>query len=391
MSTNMTQNTDRGATGSAHSMESFAEAPGKESASSYKRWTLGTLAALAAVFLFTASLTVYRDPFFHYHTPLPGYDYPQKQYPENNERYLNDGISRNFSYEGIITGTSMTENMKASDAESLFDVRFIKVPYAGAKYKEINDNLVRACGTGKDIRYIIRALDYNDLVQDKDAYDETFRYPTYLYNDNPFDDVRYVLNKTVLLEETLSVRRAPEGEGTAVDFDTYGNWNAYYSTKFGARNVLATYRRRQTPKPSRALTEAEKEMLLGNIRQNVTDLADEHPEITFYLYFPPYSICYWDILAGEGETDWHLEAEKLAIEELLAHPNIRLYAFCDEFDLVCNLDNYKDYLHYGEWVNTWILECLKKEEHLLTEENYQAYLEEVRDFYSSYDYEALHE
>lgn len=356
-----------------------------------KRWTFGTLAALAAILLLTAWVTIYKDPFFHYHAPLSGYDYPQKQYPDNNERYLNDGITKNFSYDGIITGTSMTENLKASDADRLFGIRFIKVPYAGAKYREINDNLLRAYGARKEIRYIIRALDYNDLVADKDAYDKTFRYPTYLYNDNPFDDVRYVLNKSVLLEETLSVTKAEKGDGNAVNFDTYGNWNAYYSTKFGARNVLATYMLRKTPKPTRAMTEEERRMLLDNLRQNVTDLADAHPETTFYLYFPPYSICYWDILKNEGEIDWHLEAEQLAIEELLQHPNIKLYAFCDNFELVCDLDNYKDYLHYGEWVNSWILECLKKEEHLLTTDSYRTYLENIREFYTSYDYEALQE
>lgn len=356
----------------------------------YKRWTFSTLTALAAILLFTASLTVYKDPFFHYHAPLSGYDYPQKQYPDNNERYLNDGITKNFSYDGIITGTSMTENLKASDADRLFGIHFIKVPYAGAKYREINDNLIRAYRDDREIRCIIRALDYNDLVTDKDAYDKTFRYPTYLYNDNPFDDVRYVLNKSVLLEETLSVTNAENGDGNAVNFDTYGNWNTYYSTKFGARNVLATYRLRKTPKNPRAMNEEERGMLLDNLKQNVTDLADAHPETTFYLYFPPYSICYWDILKNEGEIDWHLEAEQLAIEELLQHPNIKLYAFCDDFELVCDLDNYKDYLHYGEWVNSWILECLKKEEHLLTQDSYNAYLENIRDFYSSYDYEALH-
>lgn len=357
----------------------------------YRRWTLGTLAALAAALFLVASLTIHRDPFFHYHAPLSGYRYPQKEYPDNNERYLNDGITKNFAYDGIITGTSMTENLKASDADALFNAHFIKVPYAGAKYKEINDNLMRAYRGDREIRYIIRALDYSDLVEDKDARDKTFRYPTYLYNDNPFDDVRYVFNKSVLLEETLSVVKVENGAGSAVNFDTYGNWNAYYSTKFGAKNVLATYRLRTVPKSPRAFTEEEKETLLDNLRQNVTDLADAHPETTFYLYFPPHSICYWDILENQGETDWHLEAERIAIEELLQHSNIKLYAFCDAYDLVCDLDNYKDYLHYGEWVNSWILKCLKEEEHLLTKDTYEDYLENIREFYHAYDYKALHE
>lgn len=355
----------------------------------YRRWTFGTLSVTAAAFLLTASLTVYKDPFFHYHAPLPGYRYPQKEYPDNMERYLNDGITRNFSYDGIITGTSVTENFRASEADALFSAHFIKVPYAGAKYKEINDNLKRACQTGREIKYIIRALDYNDLILDKDALDETFDYPTYLYNDNPFDDVSYVLNKSVLLGETMEVVRAENADGSSVDFDTYGNWNTYYASEFGAAHVLATYQLRKIPLPQKPLTAEEKQLLTENLRQNVTELAAGHPEITFYLFFPPYSICYWDLLDNTGRMERHFEAEKLAIEELLQYPNIKLYSFCDDFDLVCSLDQYRDYLHYGEEVNSRILVWMKNGEHLLTQDNYEEYLEKVQDFYRAYDYDAL--
>lgn len=131
-------------------------------------------------------------------------------------------------------------------------------------------------------------------------------------------------------------------------------------------------------------------MVIGNIRQNVTDLADEHPETTFYLFFPPYSICYWDVLDNNGEVDWRIDAEEAAIEELLKHPNIRLYSFCSNFDLVCNLDNYKDAGHYGEWVNSWMLEWMQDDRYLLTKQNYREYLDTIRDFYGSYDYSSLH-
>ena len=356
----------------------------------YKRWTLGTLLAIAAAFILTASLTVYRDPFFHYHAPLPGYRYPQKEFPDNMERYLNDGITRNFSYDSIITGTSVTENFKVSEADELFDSHFIKVSFAGAKYKVINDNLRRAYQSGKEIRYIIRSLDYNDLILDKDACDETVSYPTYLYNNNPFDDISYVLNKSVLFEETMEVVKAKDGTGSSINFDTYGNWHTYYSSQFGAPYVLASYQLRKTPTPQTPLTEEEKQMVSENLRQNVTELAAKHPETTFYLFFPPYSICYWDLLNNTGRMERHFEAEKLAVEELLKYPNIKLYSFSDDFDLVCNLDHYRDYIHYGEEVNSRMLEWMKEDRHLLTRDNYEEYLRKVQDFYRSYDYESLH-
>lgn len=357
----------------------------------YKRWVFSTILLTVFVLLLTASVTIYKDPFFHYHAPLSGYTYPQEEYPTNNERYLNDGITRHFSYDSIITGTSMTENFKTSEADSLFDADFIKVPFAGAKYKEISDNLKRAYNAGKEIRYIIWGLDYGNLFEDKDAKVENFTYPSYLYNDNPFDDINYVLNKSVLLGETMRVVKSDTGSGSSIDFDTYVNWTNYYKDQFGAKYVLATYRLKETPTPSRSLTLEEKQTLLDNLHQNITGLADEHPETTFYLFFPPYSICYWDILNNDGGLDLHLEAEEIAIEELLQHPNIKLYSFCDNYELVCNLEHYKDYSHYGEQINSEILKWMKNKEHLLTQENYQAYLKNVWDFYHSYDYASLHE
>lgn len=132
-------------------------------------------------------------------------------------------------------------------------------------------------------------------------------------------------------------------------------------------------------------------MVTENIRQNVTALADEHPETTFYIFFPPYSICYWDMTNNDGTLNKIISAERLAIKELLKCPNIKLYSFCNNFELVCNLDNYKDYVHYGEWINSQILEWIHEGEYLLTEDNYIEYIKTKRKFYNSYDYHSLHE
>lgn len=42
---------------------------------------------------------------------------------------------RNFEYDAIIIGTSMTENFKTSEADALFAASFIKVPFSGGIIK----------------------------------------------------------------------------------------------------------------------------------------------------------------------------------------------------------------------------------------------------------------
>lgn len=348
----------------------------------YKIWLVSTIGLTMIILAMLASVTIYIDPLFHYHAPLDRF-----AYPIYNERYQNDGITRKFEYDGIITGTSMTENFKKTEADVLFDADFIKVPYMGGTYKEINDNLKRAYHAGKNIRYVIRCLDYSLMDTDKDAYSENMDYPFYLYNDNLFDDLNYVLNKEILFTQTGYVIDYTRDGNQTTSFDEYANWNDLFT--FGADEVLGTYTLGEKIENSSALTQEEYDRLMGNIRQNVTDLADEHPETVFCYFFSPYSICYWDNLNNAGKAEWWINAEKAVIEEILKHPNINLYSFTNNYELVCNLDNYKDEGHYGEWVNSWILQWMHEGKYLLTKDNYQEYINSIREFYLSYDYASL--
>ncbi len=348
-----------------------------------KIWITATLTILLISFCLLGSLTIYIDPFFHYHAPLAKYEYPI-----TNERYQNNGITRHFEYDSIITGTSMTENFKTSEADTIFKANFIKIPYSGGGYKEIDDSLELAYKYNKNIKYVIRALDYSRLIKDKDHYRTDVEYPTYLYNDNLFDDVNYFLNKTILFDRTMKVLKYTKDGNKTTTFDEYVNWMSEY--EFGAKSVLASYSL-EDPQPPRELTEEERRMVSENIQQNVTELVSAHPETTFYLFFPPYSICYWDMAKNEGTLDSQIDAEQMVIEELLKYPNVKLYSFCNNAELVCNLEHYRDQAHYDEWVNSQILEWMYNEEYLLTNENYLDYIQTKRDFYNNYDYSALHD
>lgn len=348
----------------------------------YGKWIIATLGLTMALLLGLAAVTIYIDPLFHYHGPLA-----QFEYPLNNERYQNDGITRNLKYNGLITGSSMTQNFKTSEAETLFSTSFIKVPFSGASYKEIDNNLKQGFAAGKEISCVIRGLDYNSLCADKD----TMRYsdyPVYLYNNNLFDDVYYVLNKAILLNQTRGVLRYTATGGSTTTFDEYSNWNARVT--FGAEAVLASHGLGPAVKTPVSISEAEQQIILENIRQNVTDLADEHPKTTFYLFFTPYSICFWHVLQNTGTLERQFDIEQTVIEELLKHPNIKPYCFFTNFEMICDLNNYKDLYHYGEWVNSWMLEQMHSGNYLLTEDNYLQHLDAMREFYTSYDYASLH-
>jgi hypothetical protein len=358
----------------------------KETNNKDKIWFWITIVLSFFIMLIFALPTLIIDPYFHYHKPLTDYGYIFGQ-----QRYSNDGIVRHFDYDAYIVGTSMTENFKTSEAEELFGYNFIKVPYSGGYYKELDHLVQRSFNSDNDIKIIIRCLDYSTLFKGKNAeHDEAdslhpqFKAPEYMVNSNPFDDVKYVLNKEILFNETYSTYLNIKNEIPTTTFDDYSNWSQLFT--YGKETVLQTYHHTEETQAEKQFTNDDYQMIKGNVEQNVIATINKHPETTFYLFFSPYSICYWDTAHSSGTVKWNIEAERTAIELLLECPNVKLYSFTNDFNLTCDLDNYKDQAHYGEWVNSDILVRMKNGENMLTKDNYKEYLDEIEEFYSNYDY-----
>ena len=326
------------------------------------------------------------DPYFHYHAPIEGFSYSI-----GNERYQNNGIVKYFDYDAIITGTSMTENFRTSELDALFGTNSIKVPYSGGSYKEINDNLLVALEHNQDIRMIVLGVDTNSsLTRDKDEpfhaiADSGYQYPWYMIDNNPWNDISYIMNKTVLIQ-AIKVGLSP---GECNSFDDACFWGDRFS--FGKEAVLSSYHRMETEEAPRHLTEEEKKMILGNVRQNIVETAQSYPEVSFYLFVPPYGICWWDDAKQQGKIDYYIEALKLETEELLKCENVKLFAFWNNYQMVCDLDNYRDFAHYSAQINSDILQWMADldENYILTKDNYIEYWDEIRDFYFYYDYNSI--
>lgn len=140
-----------------------------------------------------------------------------------------------------------------------------------------------------------------------------------------------------------------------------------------------------------SLTKKDYKNMKENITQNVTDLADKHPEIDFYVFFPPYSIYWWDRVCRAACLERQLDAEKYIIELLLAHENIHVFSFSTEYEIICDLENYKDLIHYSEDINSQMLIWMNEGTHELTQDNYEEYCKEMREFYMNYNYDGLFE
>jgi len=350
----------------------------------FKKWAVSFLALLLAALALLGSVTVVIDPFFHYHAPLPGL-----QYRIFYQRYQNDGIVKHFDYDAVITGNSLCENFRSSEMDALFGTNAVKVPFSGASSKELDLNNRTAIKYNPDIRVIVMGLDYDSFASDKDAmsYDAS-DYPSFLYDSNPFNDVKYLFNKSIF-KYSLDVLSYTRSGQTTTSFDDYSFWDTPDEASYGQSVILRSYDRPEIADAELQFDGAALERLRGNISQNILETAQANPQIEFYLFIPPFSMYYWDKQQRMGQLDFRFDAEREVIKMLLGCGNIRLFSFTDEFDLVQDFDRYKDYIHYDSGVNSWILRCMAEGEHELTWDNYEDYLSRVHDFYSGYDYDAL--
>lgn len=333
-----------------------------------KTWLCLVLGGVSLILGSIAAVNIIIDPFLHYHPMLSFLEYPLK-----DERYLNDGIARNYDYNAIITGTSMAQNFKPSEFDDLWGARTIKLCFSGGSYKEINDNIERVISYQNNLKYVVRSLDGNRLIYPADYY-EYNGYPVYLYDNNPFNDVEYFWNKEVL-PKTLAVINYTRAGNKTISWDEYGSWSS--GKLFGREAVLSSFVKMPEYEEEHFLSETDYKNIAENVQKNVLDTAIQNPDIQFYVFFPPYSICYWEALVRTKQLNAQLEAEEMAVELLLEADNIHIFAFSDNLELISNLDNYTDTLHYGEWINSDILRWMRNGEHELTKENYKEYFERM--------------
>lgn len=350
-----------------------------------KKWCISLGSVTLFTLAFLAAIVIVIDPYFHYHKPLDGLAYPMSN---EEQRYLNDGILRHFGYNALIVGSSMTENFKTSQLDELFDVDAVKICNMGDTFYNIRSNVEKAIDEQGEIKMVVTSLDIIRLCDEPNFLrTDMGDYPTYLYDENYLNDVEYVLNKDVLLEKIYKVVRYTAAGNETPTFDEYCNWQQ--TAVFGKDAVLSGYDRMDKLPPDYEAQKQQQANVIPNISQNIVDMAKENPDTEFYLFYPPHSIYFWDSMDRYSAVEWQIENMEIATELLLECENIHVYAFFDEYEMICDVTQYSDIAHYSESYNALILDWMASGEHELTKENYKQYFEDMKTFYSNYDYDSL--
>lgn len=318
--------------------------------------------------LFIAAVVFVFDPFYHYHKP-----WFNLKAVLNDKEYQCVGTLRNFDYDALLVGSSVMENNDNSWYDEAYGVKSIK---AIRSYGATADlcYLMDVAWESHDIKYVFYNIDPSSLYGEVETTFESTGCPMYLYDKNPFNDIRYLFNKDVLLEK-IPYEVASSLFGDYNENLSY-NW-AKWKT-FGPEMALGLYYRSNETVEMKS-EDCFDDKLEGNIELLVSEV-ERHPETQFIFFYPPYSMLWWDMTYRYGETDAIIKCEKEMTKALLSHDNVRVFCFQNEPDITTNLDNYMDTIHFSPDINRQMLDMIIAGKDEMTLDNYEEVIDGVKAF-----------
>ncbi|MDE6588734.1 MAG: hypothetical protein K2K53_00005, partial [Oscillospiraceae bacterium] len=279
-----------------------------------KRFFLGVVAGAAICFGVLAGLLWAADPFFVLHGLGEG-----DTARFHNQRYQMAGLIRHQEYSAVVMGTSLAANYRASWFTQALGEETLKITFPDGWVSEFDTALRLAFRTHPQLDKVYFCLDPNILVRSDNG--RTVELPQYLYNLNPLDDVEYLLNADTCQEALRGWLHRDTQEMVPLD-DAY-LWDTQYT--FSKAWAIAGYPRPEIAAdalPSNAYLEAADENL-----ERILGWAEEHPDVEFVIWYPPYSMLYWDKVTRDGARDAILTAAEYAAGRLLERGNVDFHSF----------------------------------------------------------------
>ncbi|UWU92854.1 hypothetical protein [Bradyrhizobium sp. CB1015] len=347
------------------------------------------LLASAACVLGAAALTFVVDPLqlFRPSRLVPAF------YSEDT-RVQNAGLIRSQPFDAAFMGTSLAIHFRQSDIDRALGVRSLKLAMTGSNSRQQAFVLEQAIDRGA--RRVIWAMDdfifvdAADIEADPylsvDLYRRTTKgIASYLFSAAMAKESLFALLRSVpLLREPLT-RASPylpvkfaladidDIYALARDFDVARDYNA--------KKTLAAFAYITSPVRSRFLGEGYGfEAMVRHFEQDAVGLITRHPDVTFDIYFPPYSILQFVAMRDASPETLKIVTDLTAhiAQRLTQLPNVRLHDFRALKAVTHDLDNYSDVIHHSPVVDAMVLRWLPSGEYRVDPKMPLAVLEELK-------------
>lgn len=329
--------------------------------------------------LLIAGIVILFDPFFHYHAPFFHLDPVQTKH-----EYQINGVIQHLEYDSLVLGSSTAMNINNTLLDNFYQCKSIKAVGGNASLSLLCQYMEKAYQY-QNLKYVFYSFDVFSLFRELDIHTSQDQIQ-YMANQNIFDDVYYLWNKDVLLQEIPDMITS----SYLHDYDEGTAYNFWQYESFGTDKVLSFYFPDGEISPMIAEDSSH-----STVEKNInylSELVKAHPDTDFIFFLPAYSILWWDISYRGGITDTYFYELKYSIKELLQYDNVTFYTgLFNDKDTIYNFDYYCDYIHTSEQLNQLSLESFMQGNGKLTLENYEIEIEKMRTILNEFEQRLLEE
>jgi len=333
--------------------------------------------------LFVGGVNYVVDPFHQYRVNT----FYKIAYDGGKQRYKNSGFSKNFRYDSLILGTSMTENFIINEVEKTMAYeKVIKLSVSGGSAREQSLTLNNAINNNNQLKNVLWGIDTFAFVGEPSRYRfGPNSFPKYLYDDKRINDYKYILSVDTLKESLKALLNQYRiNDPVFFNYNKMYQWQHKTNDQFNIKSINKAWLQRE----KQINYEKDKQTysyLKNSFDKNFYNIIAKNIDINFNIFFPTYSILYFKSNEEANRFNDILKFKKYLYNVLLEFPNVKLYDFQIEKKITHDLSNYKDLSHYHQKINTWMLKQIKENNYLVTKENIDQHLENLRKQVKDYD------
>lgn len=297
----------------------------------------------------------------------------------DDTRVQNAGLIHSQSFDTAFMGTSLAIHFRQSDIDRVLGVHSLKLAMTGSNSRQQTFVLEQAIDRGA--RRVIWEMDDFIFVDAADIEVDPYL-STDLYRRTAKGIASYLFSAAMAKESLFTLLRSvppmrqpltqaapylPVKFALADVDDIYALPRDFdIARDYNASKALASFAYITAPSRSRFLGEGYGyETMIRHFEQDAVGLIARHPDVTFDIYFPPYSILQFVAMRDASPETLKTVMDLTAhIAQRLARlPNVRLHDFRAIKAVTHDLSNYGDVIHHSPLVDAQVLRWLASGEY----------------------------
>ena len=298
-----------------------------------------------------------------------------------DSRLQDAGLIRSQEFDTLFMGTSLAIHFRQSDVDRILKLKSLKLAMTGSSSRE--QAFVIAAALGRRPKRVIWEVD-DWIFHDAPEIDADTYLPADLYRGNAKGIASYLLSGTMAREAVwIAARSVPQFEPSVArltdealfkfsvsnvdDINTLQADEDIGAT-YNAKRAMAAFNYITDPIRSKYLKDdTDYDMKVRVFERDAIGLIGAHPDVTFDVYLPPYSILQWVALRDTSpETLNSVYAfSAYFCRRLMDFPNVRLFDFRSVSEVTHDLNNYSDVIHHSPDIDLKILSWLADGKYLV--------------------------